>query len=819
MGGDVNLEITGEESGLEAALAKSTQAVVQASAQMKEAIGGVAEAFKFVNEAAVAIGVALAGGAAFSEAIKASAGAAYSALELGRQLGITATQASILKVAMDENFVSSEAVTTASNKIATTLKKNEKAFTDLGVATRDSNGNFRDSFSIMQDVNERLSEFKEGTDRNVEGQKIYGRSWMSVMDTVRITGEEMAKAKTKADALGLTVGKEGVAQALAYKTSLAGVHTVLDAMEKVVGDALVPVLTKMGEWFSSVGPQAVNIMRASIYAIYAAFSGLGEVGQVAIDAIGGSLEWLGAQFTRLASTAAAVLNFDFSGAKAAWAEGTANIAAKSSAMAAKIKSDIKDATDARDKFFDSQGAQQSPIQQKTGTASSGEEVASLLAQLQEKLAVIKANYAEQQAAQGSFGEYSKTQERDYWQEILNTTNLSKADQIAVRRKIAEDSIAIAKEQYQAELAQLKASEQQYKSNLEAKLSIAQQYAARTKASADAGGDRKIAAQAAGEVLAIERELAAQRLQIAETEQAAEDKLALFGIQSRELAAQQAVAMGLKSNASLLADQAKFEDQIYAIESAGLQRKLTLEMNDPDRNPVKVAQLNAQVEQLATQHSLRMQQITNKSILDQQKDWRALFSSMQSGFATVIGNFLKGTASLGATVKGLFSSVATSVADTLAQMAAKNIATMLEQAVVGQAIRSKEILGDAYKAASGAYSAVVGIPYVGPFLAPAAAAVAFGAVMAFDKSALGGYDIPPGVNPVVQTHAEEMILPPPLANAVRDMTKNGGGAGGSPVQVNISATDAKSVRRMIVRNAPQYASAFQKLGARLQPRYR
>ncbi len=48
-----------------------------------------------------------------------------------------------------------------------------------------------------------------------------------------------------------------------------------------------------------------------------------------------------------------------------------------------------------------------------------------------------------------------------------------------------------------------------------------------------------------------------------------------------------------------------------------------------------------------------------------------------------------------------------------------------------------------------------------------------------KSAAGGYDIPSGVNPVTQLHEEEMVLPSPLANAVRRMAGEGegGGAGG------------------------------------------
>jgi hypothetical protein len=90
---------------------------------------------------------------------------------------------------------------------------------------------------------------------------------------------------------------------------------------------------------------------------------------------------------------------------------------------------------------------------------------------------------------------------------------------------------------------------------------------------------------------------------------------------------------------------------------------------------------------------------------------------------------------------------------------------------------------AYEAAAGAYAAIAGIPYVGPVLAPVAAGVALAGVFAFAKSifsAEGGMDIGPGVNPIVQTHAREMILPAKHADTIRmlgDLAQGGGLAGG------------------------------------------
>ncbi len=106
------------------------------------------------------------------------------------------------------------------------------------------------------------------------------------------------------------------------------------------------------------------------------------------------------------------------------------------------------------------------------------------------------------------------------------------------------------------------------------------------------------------------------------------------------------------------------------------------------------------------------------------------------------------------------------------------------------------------AAIEAASSVASIPYVGPVLA----ATAFGAMEGFGQTAMsqasaaGGYDIPAGVNPVVQTHAQEMILPAPLANSIRNMTgKGGSGGGNTSTNVSVHAIDSKSFSRYLSGN--------------------
>jgi len=123
----------------------------------------------------------------------------------------------------------------------------------------------------------------------------------------------------------------------------------------------------------------------------------------------------------------------------------------------------------------------------------------------------------------------------------------------------------------------------------------------------------------------------------------------------------------------------------------------------------------------------------------------------------------------------------------------------EGAVVEAAAGSASIFKNANKAAAGAFAAVAEIPYIGPVLAPIAAATAFVAVMAFDIfSARGGMDIGAGVSPIVQLHENEMVIPANLAQGIREMTAGGGaGSRGRGALIgNVTTMDPRSFQNFI-----------------------
>jgi hypothetical protein len=106
-----------------------------------------------------------------------------------------------------------------------------------------------------------------------------------------------------------------------------------------------------------------------------------------------------------------------------------------------------------------------------------------------------------------------------------------------------------------------------------------------------------------------------------------------------------------------------------------------------------------------------------------------------------------------------------------------------------------------------------IPYVGPALAPEAAATAYAGALSFGASALpsfavGAWNLPSDM--IAQVHAGEMIVPAAQAAQIRagGGGGSGGGGGGGGMNLNITAMDGASVMTAIRANMPQIARSLQ-----------
>lgn len=233
---------------------------------------------------------------------------------------------------------------------------------------------------------------------------------------------------------------------------------------------------------------------------------------------------------------------------------------------------------------------------------------------------------------------------------------------------------------------------------------------------------------------------------------------------------------------------------------------------------------------ATEDLAHAQKEYSEAVAEQ---WMNVFESIPDAFNETFNSMKQTGGTFGDFMRQMFQRLVKDFAISQARMLAASAARWLsEKKITAEgviqkiAIESwgaiKTIAMRAAEAAAGAWAALSGIPYVGPFLAPAAAAAALAGVLALGggiRSAAGGYDIPAGLNPITQLHAQEMVLPKEYANVIRGMAE-GDGSGG-PVNVHIHTIDAAGVNQFLMKHksavaAAAYSAADQGMGIRNQP---
>jgi len=231
--------------------------------------------------------------------------------------------------------------------------------------------------------------------------------------------------------------------------------------------------------------------------------------------------------------------------------------------------------------------------------------------------------------------------------------------------------------------------------------------------------------------------------------------------------------------------------------------------------VAIAQKEAhELEQIARQESDAQAKAAEESA----KSWKSGADTISGLMNSQVDGILKGTTSVSQAFKNMAASAIEDIIKFCVKWLAEHIAT--EASVVAahasgvvatKAVDSTSISGDAARAAAGAYAAVAGVPLIGPVLAPAAAAVAFGAVEAFGSFDAGAMNI--SHDQLAMVHAGEVVVPQRggLADGFREMAAGGGFGKNVSVnpQINIhnNSIDSRSLKSMFNENGGAMAKAI------------
>lgn len=825
-GASVETIISANPAEFVKAMDAAASAAKNSSKEIDAQFRKISDTFASVQKAAMGWVAVAAGGGALKGMIKDAADWNGQAAKMATQLGITTQQASVLNVALQKMGLDSDTYTGAAEKLSKQIHSNGDAFETLGVKVQDATGQYRPVTQVMGEVNAKLAEIKNPIEQNIAGQQVYGKGWSEVRGILKITTEAMGAAEQRARDLGLIVGPEGAAMAKQYKASMTDLNLVGKSLELQFGNVLLPIFSKTGAFMASEGPAVAKTFGAALEIVV----------EVAIK-LGYALKGIGTLFAGVAAAVAAAVSGNFAGAKDVLKQTFADVEAigdAGDAAAAKFKRtdatgitgpEVKMPVGPHYNFKSDKAARETADKKDPGRMPQWE------AELEEK----KLSLAEQARAEGTFREMSKAEELAFWESKKGAAELSATEEIALRRKIAADGLAINKQDFEAHIQTLTNGGEAMRQNYTARITISEQVY--REIAGKYGAESKEAQKAYGDILALRRQLADQQRTLDASAADARRNRQQADVDIERTLLQEQLQMGQITKGQELQAEEAFEARLYAIRLQGLQDRAAL--IDPQADPVAYDQAQRQIEQAEQQHQQRMTQIRSQQRLQAASPelavWKGAESAIQQGMDGLLTRTKTLQQSLANIYKGIFATfVQEMITKPLAQWAMRMIREsviykyMAGQQVAAQTTASTSVAGiksteagavagaNAVEAGSGAAASQASIPFAGPVLALAAMAAVFAAVKGLgggggaSHSASGGFDIPSNLNPVTQLHAREMVLPAKHADTIRQMGEMAGGSAEPGHTINYHDNSGRLTQAEIRSNAATIARELSRL---------
>lgn len=747
--------------------------------KVEELVGGVTK--RFAAWAAV-----VAGGAVLKGSIDATSTFTKEATSLSKALGINTREAATMNVALGDIYSSADTMTSASSKLAKQLRTNEGDLNKLGITTRDSSGNLRNMRDLMMDTLQVLGGYEEGTSRTIAMQIAFGKGAEEVGGLLKLNNKVLEEARQKQEELGLTVSVQNVDAAKRYRAVMNDVGDVLLAVKKAIGDAVMPVFTKMGEWFSAIGPAAVVIIRGSIGGLVTVFWGLKNAATIAWEVIDSFVFTIAEPIKALATAMAQILSGDFKGATETMMNWPDNIAKRWSGA---WKSMVASSTEARDRIWDLfvQGPEAAAEKPKGKSInpndfSGAQPPKSRMGDWEAALAERKAALSREGLLEDQYREMSKAAELAYWAELKGLADLTTEERIALARKAADTELAMIRDGFEVKVRTLQAEAEAAKNNIEQRLEIER----RIQAMYQQGTRQHEEAEKRIQALLLQR--TQQERQLRESRLQAERDMRLQEVELARIAVDEAKALGLLTQQEVLQAEMAFERRRFAIAMEGMQQRKAAAATDPSLSPVEREKILREIEQLEQQHQLRMAKLGSDANVEASRNVTNTLGSIKTSWADLLQQLANGQITIAGFIRGLFKGVVQAVIGTFSQLVADWAIKQIAMLFVGKTTALSTISTEAAKAGAGGVASMAAAPFPLNLSAPAFGAAMAAAAMAFTPmlAAEQGFNIPAGVNPVVQAHQREMILPATLSDTVRDMaqvyseTRGGSGGGGSVV---------------------------------------
>ncbi len=209
-----------------------------------DALGSVSTKAALLTGGAIALVAALV--KVESKMIDVTKAAAENASEIAKQAkeySLTAEQIQELHQAEQAIEVDQDTITSSMAKLTAKIKDNSDAFDTLGVKTKDSNGQYRDSLDIYYDTIDALGNVKNQTEADTLAQELFGKSYADVKPIIDAGSSAIKQYGEESKAAGYIMSNDTVSALDAVYQKNLDVEDGWEAISSTLAKQYSPAMT------------------------------------------------------------------------------------------------------------------------------------------------------------------------------------------------------------------------------------------------------------------------------------------------------------------------------------------------------------------------------------------------------------------------------------------------------------------------------------------------------------------------------------------------------------------------------------------------
>lgn len=232
---DINASLARFESGM----SRAEQIATKQANAIDKAFSGVGKTIAGLGIAAFAYQL--------TSQYKAALATADSMDDLGEKYGIAAGKLSEYRYAAEVAGTPTESLAKGLQQLSKAASEGSKGFALIGVATKDSAGNLRDTDSLLLDVAEKFARYEDGAAKAALAQALFGKSGVEMIPLLNRGKSGIAGLRDEAVKLGAAFGDDVAKQAGEFNDNLKRLELAAEGAKVALVGSLLPSLIAVTE--------------------------------------------------------------------------------------------------------------------------------------------------------------------------------------------------------------------------------------------------------------------------------------------------------------------------------------------------------------------------------------------------------------------------------------------------------------------------------------------------------------------------------------------------------------------------------------------